>query len=46
MLFCDLSGLKLPEEVIGRGPVGLRWGTEFEAERAERGEPFAYVNRQ
>lgn len=42
MLLCALSGLKLPEEVIGRGPVGLRWGTELEA---ERGEPFACVDR-
>lgn len=30
-----LSGLKLPDEVIGRGPVGLRCGNELEAERGD-----------
>ena len=30
-----LSGLKLPDEVYGRGPVGLRCGTELEAERGD-----------
>lgn len=40
MLLFVLVGLKLPEEVIGRGPVGFRWGTEPEA---DRGEPLICI---
>ena len=36
----SLSGLKLPEEVIGLGPVGLRCTA---APEPERGESFAYT---
>ncbi len=41
-LLRPLSGLKLPDEVIGRGPVGLRWGTELDA---DRGDPFDCLPR-